>query len=221
MTTSRTHLRRHLAALATVGGLALLAACGDDTSDAPVASAPAATSAPVTAAETTAPPTTAAPVDQTEPSTTENAAVAPVVVSAADYRFDGLPTEVAAGTQFQLGNASTVELHEMVAVRIADGDDRPIAEIITNDLGSLFASAPSFVLLAAPGESEQITAVGDGTLTEPGRYALVCMIPTGIDPLTYLNAAAESGDGPPQVEGGGAPHVFNGMFAELTVTAAD
>ena len=77
---------------------------------------------------------------------------------------------------------------------------------------------PATVLLAEPG-GEQIPAVGDGTLTEPGRYLILCAIPTGVDPAVYLKAAAESAGGPPQVEGG-PPHVVNGMFAEVTVVAA-
>jgi hypothetical protein len=226
MSTARTHLRRHLAAIAAVGGLVLLASCGDD-AETPVASTPT-PSSPGTSTETTvaAPPTqpsTTAPAT-TSPATsapvpTDPASAAPVAVIGADFEFVGLPTEVAAGTQFQFGNESAAELHEMVAVRIAEGDQRPLIEIVNDDLGSLFAAPPSFVLLAPPG-GEQITALGDGTLSEPGRYAVVCMIPTGIDPFVYLDAAAQSGDGPPQVEGGGAPHIFSGMYAEVTVTAA-
>jgi hypothetical protein len=71
------------------------------------------------------------------------------------------------------------------------------------------------VLLAAPG-GEQIPAVGDGILADPGRYAIVCVIPTGADPDEYLAAAAESDAGPPDVAGG-PPHIANGMFAELVV----
>ena len=71
------------------------------------------------------------------------------------------------------------------------------------------------MLLAAP-DGEQIAAVGDGTLAEPGRYLLLCSIPTGVDPGDYLRAAAESAGGPPDVAGG-PPHFVNGMFAELIV----
>ena len=71
------------------------------------------------------------------------------------------------------------------------------------------------VLLTAPG-GEQIAAVGDGTLAEPGRYLIMCAIPTGADAEEYLAAAATS-DGPTQVEGG-APHFAHGMFAALIVT---
>ena len=71
------------------------------------------------------------------------------------------------------------------------------------------------MLLAPPGEGA-IAAVGDGTLSEPGRYAIICAIPTGADPAEYLAAAAESEGGPPEVPGG-PPHFVNGMFAEIVV----
>jgi hypothetical protein len=87
------------------------------------------------------------------------------------------------------------------------------------ELGAIIGAAePATVLLAEPG-GEQIPAVGDGTLTEPGRYLILCAIPTGVDPAVYLKAAAESAGGPPQVEGG-PPHFVNGMFAEVTVVEA-
>lgn len=73
---------------------------------------------------------------------------------------------------------------------------------------------PAMVLIAPPGGGEFIKAVGDGKLTEKGRYAVVCFIPTGADPQAYLNAPLS--DGPPQVAGG-PPHVAQGMFGEITV----
>jgi hypothetical protein len=73
------------------------------------------------------------------------------------------------------------------------------------------------VLLQPPGSDEQIVAVGDGTLTEPGRYVLMCFIPTGADPDEYLAAAAASDGEAPTGVAGGPPHVVNGMYAELQV----
>jgi hypothetical protein len=59
--------------------------------------------------------------------------------------------------------------------------------------------------------------VGDGTVSDPGNYAVFCFIPTGIDPQVYLDAVAEAEGGPPELEGGGPPHFVNGMMADLTV----
>jgi hypothetical protein len=58
--------------------------------------------------------------------------------------------------------------------------------------------------------------VGDGKLTEKGRYAVICAIPTGADPQAYLAAASGPSDGPPNVPGG-PPHLVQGMFGEITV----
>lgn len=139
-----------------------------------------------------------------------------ITVHAKDFEFEDLPDKVAPGTVFELVNDAPTELHELVALRLPDDESRPVDEIVHGDLGSLFAGPPAFVLLAPPG-GDQVVAVGDGTLTEPGRYLVLCMIPTGVDPAEYLAAAAQASDGPPQIENAGPPHVAHGMYAELTV----
>jgi hypothetical protein len=141
-----------------------------------------------------------------------------IEVEMADYEYIGLPDAVATGTTLTVTNSSEAEIHELVALRIPDGEDRPVSELVTlppeEAEAALAGGPPAMVLLAAPG-GPQIAAVGDGTLTEAGRYAVVCMIPTGADPDEFLAAAAES-DGPPDVPGG-PPHLVHGMWAELLV----
>ncbi len=138
-----------------------------------------------------------------------------VGVTLTDFSFGDVPDEVVAGARLQVDNASETELHELVAVRLADGDDRSVGEIVESGLDDVLAAGPpAAVLLAAPG-GEQIDAVGDGVLDEPGRYLLLCAIPTGADPQDYLEAAA-AGDGPPQVDGG-PPHFVNGMVDDVVV----
>lgn len=134
-----------------------------------------------------------------------------------DFAFDGLPATVAAGTRFTVVNEAEAELHELVAFRLPDDEDRSVEELTTLSPPELVAALgePAAVLLATPG-GPTIPAVGDGTLTEPGRYAIMCFIPTGADPQEYLDVAAETEDGPPQVDGG-PPHFVHGMYAELTV----
>ena len=141
-----------------------------------------------------------------------------ISISMRDFGYENLPETVPAGTQITVTNASDTELHEFVVFRLADDDQREAAEIIETDVEAVLTGGPpTAVLLAPPGSDEQIPVVGDGTLTEPGRYLVLCAIPTGADPDEYLAAAATS-DGPPQVDGG-APHFAHGMFAELTVTS--
>src|SRR5690606_16514920 len=116
-------------------------------------------------------------------------------------------------------NTSTTELHELVAVKLPEDEERSVEELLAlppAELEAMFGQAPpALVLLRAPG-GEQVVAVGDGALHEPGRYLVLCAIPTGVDPAEYLAAAAQSGDGPPQVPGG-PPHFAHGMYAEIVV----
>lgn len=143
-----------------------------------------------------------------------------VTITAADYKFEGLPKSVAVGSTFSLANSSQVELHEAVAIRIPDDEERSIDELAKlpeAELEATFAGEPAFVLVAMPGAAaaDQIVAVGDGAITAAGRYAIVCFIPTGADPQEFMDALATS-EGPPDVEGG-PPHFANGMYAEIEV----
>ena len=58
----------------------------------------------------------------------------------------------------------------------------------------------------------------EGTLAEPGRYALMCFIPVGADPDEYTAAVQAAGGGKPSGVAGGPPHFVSGMHAELQVT---
>jgi hypothetical protein len=148
--------------------------------------------------------------DPPEPTQTE--------VTARDYEFLDVPEDdLAVGSSFTMKNTSTVEAHEMIAIRIPDDEDRSveeIAELSEDEQNAIFGdSEPSFVLISGPGE-DAMAVLGDGTFTEAGRYALVCFVPTGADPEEFLNS--EQGD----VEGG-PPHFAQGMHAEVTVVAVD
>ncbi len=152
------------------------------------------------------------------PTTTDATASRTIAVEAVDYGFRGLPTEIPAGTAITLKNSSETEIHEFVAVRLPDDETRTV-EALTQLPPDQFApllEGVETVIIAPPGQ-DGFAVVGDGGLTEPGRYAIVCVIPTGADPIEYLEAAAASEGGPPDVAGG-PPHIVNGMFAEITVT---
>lgn len=142
-----------------------------------------------------------------------------VEVNMVDYKFENLPAAVAAGTKFTVTNESKRELHEFVAIRLDDSETRTADQLVKlpeAQLATVLGGEPATVLLAAPNDGKQIDAVGDGTLTEPGRYLIICAIPTGADPQAYLDAAAKATDGPPQVAGG-PPHFAAGMYGEVTV----
>jgi hypothetical protein len=200
-------LRRTITVSLLAAGLALLPACGDDEDDG---------ASDTTTTEEATSSTTEAP-DPEEPATDEPGVLE---VELVDYAFEGLPESVPAGTRLTVTNSSEAELHELIAIRIPDEETRPVEELVElpdEELGAIFGEGPpDTVLLAAPG-GEQVDAVGDGTLSEPGRYVLACFIPTGVDPDAYLNAPP-SEEGPPQVPGAdGPPHIAHGMWAELVV----
>ena len=141
----------------------------------------------------------------------------PLVVQAVDYGFEGLTERVAVGTTLALENESTVEIHELVAIRLPDDEERPVEELVQLPPAEFAAFFPlvETVVIAPPGE-DGFVVEGTGTLTQPGRYAVICAIPTGADPDEYLAAAAEAEGGPPNVAGG-PPHLAMGMYGELVV----
>jgi len=143
-------------------------------------------------------------------------AAAAVKVRATDYAFLDLPDRVASGTTFELSNTSGREAHELVAVRLPDDEERSIAQLVAlpPEEFAPFMTEVRTVIVAGP-RADGTAVVGDGTLDEPGRYALICIIPTGADPDEYLAKAATS-EGPPDVDRG-PPHIAKGMFAEITV----
>ncbi|MEM7322773.1 MAG: hypothetical protein AAF531_06790 [Actinomycetota bacterium] len=140
-----------------------------------------------------------------------------VEITARDYSYEGVPETMAAGSSIILRNESAVEAHEIVAVRLADDEERSAAEIAQLPPDELQAVLvpPTAVILAGPDEEGQ-AVVGSATLDQPGRYVFFCLIPTEADPDAYLEAAATS-DGPPDVPGG-PPHFVQGMWAEVEVT---
>jgi hypothetical protein len=195
-----------LAGLA-VAGLLALTACGDDTTGAAVATTVEHTSSSAQPATPDALPTEPNPASA-------------VAITMADFGYGGIPDVITAGTEITVRNDSESELHEIVAVRLPDGDARPIAEIVDTDLDQLLsAGPPALVILAEPGSDADIVPVGDGALHEPGRYLLICAIPTGVDSAIYLKATAESNGQKPDVDGG-PPHFVHGMYADIEVIPA-
>lgn len=176
-----------------------LGACGDDDA---AASDPQTTEAPD-------------PTASGEEGTNEDAPTVEIV--AVDFGFENVPETIEAGTRLTLRNEAPGELHELVAFRLADDENRSVEEIVHLDPEEMQAvlGEPTTVILAPPSSEQVATPLGDGTLSEPGRYALICMIPTGADPDEFMQAAATS-DGPPDVAGG-PPHIAHGMYAEIEV----
>ena len=149
-------------------------------------------------------------------STSAPAAGKTLEVTGADYAFVGVPPTIAAGTTVSFKNTSAKEVHELVALRVKDGDTRPLSDILAlpeaeRDQAAEFRG----VTIAFPNEAG-FTPEGPVVLGQPGRYIFVCTIPVGADPAAY-RAAAQKGGGPVEVPGG-PPHVARGMVTEVRVT---
>ena len=146
-----------------------------------------------------------------------------IEVTAQDYSFSGVPDVVAPGAELTLTNASDAEVHEMILVKVIDVETRTIEELLAlpeEESESLVEFQG--VLVALPGEDGS-NPEGEGssiTVTEAGRYALVCFIPQGADPA-MVEEAMQSGEteGPPDM-GDGTPHALLGMVAEFQVEEA-
>lgn len=146
-----------------------------------------------------------------------------VTITLSDYVFEGVPPTITSGTPIDVTNESADEAHELTAFRLPDTETRSLTELQAlppDEFGALVPGAPALAFAARPNEDGELV-LGDGTLHEPGRYLLVCFIPTGADPdqvmVAMKAAAADPGAGPPQIDGG-PPHVAAGMIAELVVT---
>ena len=218
-------LSRSIAAVTVVASTLLVAACGDDSSDA--ASVAPATSSASPAITTTAPAVTPT-TDRADATTTTTAltatterlattttnAVEPTTIDvlATDFAFSGLPSTIPAGSKISLTNAEGAEPHEIVAVRVDDSDTRSTEELQAKGAEPATLE-PEFALwiISLPGETNSSVRVGDGTL-EPGRYLYFCSINQGTTVegvQSYLN-----GGEPPA---GGTPHYDLGMSGWVTV----
>lgn len=162
-----------------------------------------------------------APTTSTTPSATDGTDATTHEVTATDYAFSGIPAEMAAGSTITFKNDSTVEVHEVVAFNVGD-DDRPAMEILAGFESEPPAAPPALVIVQGPGGEPSITPIGDGQLTEPGRYLFLCAIQQGVEPGAYFAEAQrmqEAGEeGPVNIEGAGPPHFTLGMVTEATVS---
>ena len=145
-----------------------------------------------------------------------------VEVRGTDYSFGDVPDEVEAGTRLSFTNTSEREVHKMIVLRVDDDEPRTLEELMSIP-GSEAKQVTSFtgIRLALPGEAgidpENPSAEAELTLSDPGRYLLLCFIPEGADPQAYRDALESPNVGPPDVEGG-SPHAVLGMADELIVT---
>lgn len=126
-------------------------------------------------------------------------------VTAVNYEYSEIPSTFNGGgdTVVNLVNDGS-EFHEAIVFRINDDVEMSVEELLNAGEEVVGTSVTEVGgVFAAPGTTG--AAVLD--LTEPGRYAFVCFLPTGMTPDVL-----ESG-----VEPEGPPHFTEGMFAEVQV----
>lgn len=155
--------------------------------------------------------------DDAEASPPDDAAEGVIEITGVDYAFTGVPATAEPGTELEFVNESPDEVHELILARIPDEEDRDLADLLElppDEVQGIVMPGLQGVSVAAPQEPGRVVN-GELVLDEPGRYALLCLIPTGADPEEFMAAAAES-DGPPEVDGG-PPHTVEGMYAEIVV----
>ncbi|HUS43212.1 MAG TPA: hypothetical protein VMY16_11145 [Ilumatobacteraceae bacterium] len=131
----------------------------------------------------------------------DNCAVDELGVAAVDYGFDGAPDELPTGYHIVQFSNEGQEQHEMFALRFNEGTTETIDELFELPEDEVFSKiTPVNATFAPPGGSSAVS----WNLSEPGRYAIVCFIPTG-------SVGETEGDGP--------PHFTQGMIREFTVTS--
>ena len=215
MKSDRTRPNRFVAtAVSVLAGSALTIGC---TSTSTTSTAATTTTNP--SAASTATTALAKAPGSTAPTTAKAAKVEAKTyeVTGSDYKFEGLPAEVAVGSELKLKNASDREVHEMVVFKLPASETRTATQLAALPMGELMGilAGPPALVVVAPPHAPGFNAVGDGKVAAPGRYLVMCSIPTGADPQAYLAAAQASKGGPISVPGG-APHHTVGMIAELT-----
>ena len=188
-----------LVAVALAFSMLAFAACGDDDDEAGAAAD--------------------ASTDETEAAENDPGADAgdAVLVTGLDYEYEGLPATAEVGTELTFTNASDAEVHEMVLLAVAEAEERSLDDLLAlpEDQRNAVAQFRG-VTVAFPGEDAVFTD-GSMALSEPGRYVVICTIPTGADPQAYRDAVADPDQqGPPDVDGG-PPHLVMGMAGEIEV----
>ena len=127
-------------------------------------------------------------------------------VTASEYKFEGLPSELDAGTAAILLSNGGAEAHELAIMRKADGVTQSWEEILALPQEEAEALVVQVGGAFAPNKDAKGLAVVD---LVPGDYVATCFVPAG-------TAVASDGT---ITEGTGTPHFMHGMISEFTVEA--
>ena len=126
-------------------------------------------------------------------------------VGTQNYSFTGISDEVPAGTTVINVRNDATEIHEVVLVKIADGETRSLEELmqLPEEESDQLVTEKGFVF-AMPGGTNYVTAELD-----PGRYVALCFVPVGATPEALASGTPlDDSDA----------HYAHGMIQEFTVT---
>lgn len=128
----------------------------------------------------------------------------PITITATEYAFEGTDA-LEAGGHFAVNFENHgKELHELHVARVDDGEERSMEELFQDPNGE-DATTEVGHAFACPGGVAESAGVD---MSEPGRYLVVCFMPTGLTPETDPADFAKLGP----------PHAKNGMAVEVDVT---
>jgi hypothetical protein len=134
----------------------------------------------------------------------DNCDVEALDITASDYAFDGFGETVPAGTTVINFTNAGAEYHEVVLMQLAEGEERPLEELLAlpEEEANALITEKAFVV-APPGAGNFVTAELD-----PGRYVALCFVPVGMTPEAMASGApVDEADG----------HFMHGMTAEFEV----
>ena len=135
----------------------------------------------------------------------DNCDVTSIDATATNYEFAGIEDVEAGRALVQLQNDGT-EFHEIVLMRIEDGETRPLEELLQlpeEEVGEIVTEVGGSTF-APPG-----TGTASTVELEPGRHVAICFIPVGATP-----EALQSG----QLDENAQPHFLHGMVEEFQVS---
>jgi hypothetical protein len=145
---------------------------------------------------------------------------ATIEVLQGDYSIKGLPSEIEVGTKVRVTNTSSTEMHELISIRLPDGEDRPAAELLAlprDELVGLLGSAvPDVVRISLPG-SVELPGGGDALFEQPGRHLFFCALPVGADPAVMMESDRYTTGRPPEQYENNPSHYTRGEFVDVTV----
>jgi hypothetical protein len=152
-----------------------------------------------------------------------NCGFAEIDVTASEYQFEGVPTEIPAGPAIiSLENAGE-QVHEFIVMRINDDVTLSVEELLAlPEEESEAMVTPAAFAFSFPGDVAFTT-----TDLTPGRYVALCFLPEGATPEVLMQLEELGLDGPeatlpagetipPELQVG-PPHFTKGMVHEFTV----